>query len=129
MASYDMKREKERLDKVRDADFIAAWRVADIADWMQALGWCAVIIGVLVAIGTKGDPNAWAAAIGGFSAVIAARFVRAFAVLVENSAQTKRFNWQMLVELRRMQQNQDDQQPEITDEQRVEDVFDKYKAE
>ena len=134
MARYDLTKEKERLDKVRDADLIAADRVYAVADWLQVLGWFAVIIGVLVAILTEGDPNAWTAVAGGFSAVIAARFVRGFAVLVENSALNKRFNWQTVVDLRQLQRmlaqpvQQEDWPPEDA-KQRVEDVFAKYPAE
>ena len=139
MARYDLTKEKERLDKVRDADLIAADRVYAIADWLQVLGWFALIIGVLVAIANDGGPYASTVVVGGFSAVIAARFVRAFAVLVETSAQNKRFNWQTVVELRRLQQmlaqpvRQEDWPPEDDQpqdaKQRVEDVFDKYPAE
>lgn len=115
MTMFGFAKEKEQLDKVKDADFIAAWRIYNIAEWLLVIGCGALIMGAFLLFTSRGTLPAWMVLVGGVSAVIASRLVRGLGALVENSAYTRRYNSQMLAELRRMQSPADGQQPQAED--------------
>lgn len=129
MARYDLTKEKERLDKVRDADFIAARSIYIIAELLVVIGWGVLILGAFTCLNGMVDVVGLMLIGGGLAALAAARFVRGFGALVENSAKTRRYNGEMLAELRRLQQMMNEPFPPEDAKQRVEDVFDKYPAE
>ena len=102
MARYDLTKEKERLDKVQDADFIAARGIYMIAELLVVIGWGALILGAFTCMNGMVNVVGLMLIGGGLAALAAARFVRGFGALVENSAKTRRYNGEMLAELRRL---------------------------
>lgn len=139
---------KQQIKPPKDEDLQISDRIFSLGAWLRTLGWFAIVLGVLVAIGTEGNTGAVAAIVGGIPAVIAARLLDGFALLVEKSVITQRSNGQIMRLLSQMQQRMDYQlqmnqpqpdhrqrrterhQPAPSPEQeRVEDVFDKYGVE
>lgn len=139
---------KQQFNVPKDEDLQICDRIYSLASWLRALGCFAAIVGVLVVIGSEGDPNAWAAVGAGVSAVIASWLADGFALLVEKSVLTQRSNGQIMRQLAQMQQRMDyllqmdyqqtDRRQRRTDrhqpapspeQSRVEDVFDRYGVE